>query len=92
MWDAQLTHAADVSTSIWTLQNQVLLPNNTHAVSLVAQNEMDLALLEQKLIEHTIPHVAIREPDLCNQLMAIGLVPCDRSLVKKILQKYPLSK
>ncbi len=70
------------------------LPSNTHAISLVAKDEMDLAQLEQQLIELSVPHAAIREPDepYNGQLMSIGIVPCDRNLVKKILQKFPLSK
>lgn len=73
---------------------KLTLPLDTHAVSLVAPDEQALLMLEQTLIENKIPHAAIREPDAPwnNQLLAIGVVPCERILVKKILQKFSTSK
>jgi hypothetical protein len=63
-------------------------------VVLAARSEMELLSLEKKLISKNIPHAAIREPDApwCGQLMAIGIAPCDRSLVKKEVSNFPLLK
>jgi hypothetical protein len=84
---AQLIHAAGESSP-------GNLPPETRAVALGARSEFELLKLEQKLKKKNIPHVAIREPDepFCGQLMAIGIAPCDRSLVKKEVSNFPLLK
>jgi len=84
---AQLVHAAVDSSPGG-------LPEGTFAVVLAARSEMELLSLEKKLIAKNIQHAAIREPNApwCGQLMAIGIAPCDRSLVKKEVSNFPLLK
>jgi len=84
---AQLIHAAGESSP-------GNLPPDTRAVALGARSELDLLRLEQKLKKKNIPHVAIREPDAPwnGQLMAIGITPCHRSMVKKEVSNFPLIK
>ena len=84
---AQLIHAAGESSP-------GNLPEDTRAVSLGADSEFDLLKLEQQLKKRNIPHAAIREPDAPwnGQLMAIGIAPCRRSLVKKEVARFRLIK
>lgn len=61
----------------------------TYAVVLAAKDEAELEVLALQLED--FPHIAYREPDHDNQLMAIGLEPVkDRRLVKKYLSRLPL--
>jgi hypothetical protein len=82
---AQLVHAAGESS-----------PGNlspgTYAIALAAKSEIQLLTLEKRLISQGIPHAAIREVDLPwdGQLMAIGIAPCDRSIVRKEVSQLPL--
>jgi len=84
---AQLVHAAGESS-----------PGNlspgTYAIALAAQSEIQLLALEKRLISQDIPHAAIREPDAPwdGQLMAIGIAPCDRDLIRKEVSQLPLIK
>lgn len=81
---AQVIHAAGESSD--------RVPSGTHAVALAVPNERALARIEQRLIEHDVPHAAIREPDLpwSGALMAIGIRPMDadnpnlRACVKRL--------
>lgn len=84
---AQLIHAAGESSP-------GNLPPETRAVALGARSEIELLKLEQKLKKKNIPHVAIREPDepWCGQIMAIGIAPCRRSLIRKEVSNFPLIK
>lgn len=67
------------------------LENDTHAVALEVPNEQELLELEQKLLCLGIAHIAIREPDLNNQLMAIGIRPQIRTTnLRKALARYAL--
>jgi hypothetical protein len=67
------------------------LPANTHAVALAAKNVWHLETLEQHLIALRIPHMAIREPDRDNELMAIGISPThDRAILKPVTGKLRL--
>jgi peptidyl-tRNA hydrolase len=59
-----------------------------YAVALYASNEYELLKLEQKLIKANICHQAIREPDIGNQLTAIGIVPQKRKLVKPFVGNF----
>lgn len=69
------------------------LPPSTHAVALEARDEAQLLDLEERLIAAGIQHIAIREPDRNNELMAIGLVPCVRTKqIRKLLSRYGLVK
>ena len=61
-----------------------------YAVALAAKNEAELLLLEDKLLRKAIPHVAFREPDRNNELMAIGIVPMERGRVRNLLSSLPL--
>jgi hypothetical protein len=64
--------------------------SRTIAVVLGARNESKLQRLERQLLAANIPHVAIREPDAPwdSQLMAIGIVPTLRHLVRPYLSDY----
>ena len=66
------------------------MPPGTIAVALSIKNEIELLQLEQLLINNMIPHKAIREPDQNNELMAIGVVPCEKQYVKKFLGRLKL--
>ena len=70
------------------------LPEGTLAVALAVEGELQLLALEQKLKKNNIDFRAIREPDAPwnGQLMAIGIAPCDRSIVKKEVGNLPLLK
>lgn len=92
---AQVTHAADESTSEWTLANQRRIPTGTHAVSLLAPNEEALYDLCRKLEQQGIKHVLICEPDepYCGQAMAVGLWPMERTKnLRKLTSGFPLSE
>lgn len=66
------------------------LPPGTIAVALQVKNEIALLDLEEVLIKNMIPHRAIREPDQNNELMAIGVIPCEKQLVKQFLGRLKL--
>jgi len=62
-------------------------------VALAAKSEEHLAFLEDNLRRLSIPHVAIREPDRGDELMAIGIRPvADRNQLKKVTSSLPLLK
>jgi hypothetical protein len=64
------------------------LPNNTYAVALGVSDELELLALEDVLLREGVAHHSIREPDAPynGALMAIGLVPQERSLtLRKLL-------
>lgn len=82
---AQLVHAAGESA-----RQAPELPSDTHAVALAARDEADLLALEAQLVAAGIPHRAIREPDMAGALTAIGIAPCQRALVKRLVKKFPL--
>ena len=84
---AQLVHAAGESSD-------GNISSGTHAIALSAESEIQLLALEKRLISQNISHVAIREPDkpYCNQLMAIGIAPGDRALIRKEVSQLPLIK
>lgn len=84
---AQLIHAAGESSP-------GNLPEHTFAVCLAVSDEPALLALEERLARADIPHTAIREPDAPwnGQLMAIGIRPLDRTIVRKYLAQYPLLK
>jgi len=71
------------------------IPHDTHAIALAAPDEAALLLLEARLLEENIPHVAVREPDapFNGALLSIGLRPCYRAdlhAVRDILPRLPL--
>jgi hypothetical protein len=80
---AQLAHAAGESFTHSDLP--------TYVVVLAAKNQDDLVALEHRLLEEDIPHVAFREPDLRNELTAIGIKPVeDRRKVRRLLDGFSL--
>jgi peptidyl-tRNA hydrolase len=79
---AQLVHAAGESS------NRV--PTGTYAIVLAVPNQAKLLALEKRLIETGVPHKAIREPDMDNELTAIGVEPGPRKHLRKILSNLPL--
>jgi hypothetical protein len=83
---AQAIHAAGESSS-------GNIPSGTFAVALAARDEEDLLSLEAELRAAGCPHVPIREPDApwLNALMAIGIPPCQRELVRPYLRRFSLA-
>lgn len=63
-----------------------------YAVALVAPDEAELINLETKLLRDNIQHVAFREPDRDNELMAIGITPINRTRLKQYVHHYKLLK
>ena len=51
-----------------------------------------LGCLEKRLIEEGVEHSAFREPDLGNQLVAIGICPDHRQKVRRFVSNLPLIK
>lgn len=82
---AQTIHAAGESSN-------GDIPQGTYAIALAAKDELHLHRIEKKLIKLDIPHVAIREPDAPwnGALMAIGLYPAPRNLVRKGVARLSL--
>ena len=68
--------------------------SGTHAVVLGVERESDLVQVSDALKLHGIPHTLIEEPDppFCNQAMAIGVVPIEKSKVKRVLGRLSLLK
>lgn len=66
------------------------LPGNTHAVVLSAPDEAALAAVKDRLARAGVAHVAIREPDLGDALMAIGVRPARKEILRKHLSSLPL--
>jgi len=63
-----------------------------NSVALAAPNEEALLKLEHKLIKHDVAHIAFREPDMDNELTAIGISPEYRSNLRKFVSNFPLIK
>lgn len=84
---ANLVHAAGESSPGF-------LPKGTYAIALWAKDERELRLLGSRLEDARINPFYIIESEGAHagQLMAIGLAPCDRQLVRKLLSSYPLVK
>lgn len=84
---AQTVHAAGESSP-------GNLPGDTRAVALTAKDETELKAVELRLRDARIPHRAIVEHGggFDGQLMAIGVVPCDRNKVRRLLSELPLMK
>jgi hypothetical protein len=66
------------------------LPEDTHAVVLAADGEAALVALAEKLALAKVEHVVIREPDLGNAMMAIGLRPGRKEALRRHLSSLPL--
>jgi hypothetical protein len=63
-----------------------------HVVVLGVRSEAKLFTLESKLLPAGVRHVAVREPDypFNGQLMAIGLMPCEREAVRAFTGDYQI--
>jgi hypothetical protein len=70
------------------------LPKGTFAVALTAADESELFDLAATLTTRDIPHARIVESEgpHAGQLMAVGIAPCDRERVRKLLSWLPLLK
>ena len=64
----------------------------TFAIALWADSEEDLLCLEEKLFEAGIAHSSYRESDqpYSNELMAVGIQPVERRVVKRFVRKFKL--
>jgi hypothetical protein len=62
----------------------------TYAVALSAADERALSQLEQRLSLDGIPHCAYREPDRNLELMAIGICPQPRYVVRRYVKNFVL--
>ena len=72
------------------------IPLNPHeyAIALTAKDEAELQALSENLFYAGIKHKRIIENDApwTGQLMAIGIPPGKRSVLKRFLSKYPTLK
>jgi hypothetical protein len=68
------------------------LASNTYAVALACPDEPALEALRAVLTANGVHYRAIVETEgpHAGQLMALGLVPCDRASVRKALSQLPL--
>lgn len=86
---AQVVHAAGESVD-------GPVPPGTHAVALAAPDEPTLARVEDRLVEHGIPHHAVREPDSPweGALMAIGIEPmvANNPNLRRVVKRLRLLK
>ena len=82
---AQLIHAADDSSP-------GNLPRGTFAYALVARDEDHLEGISEALFRAGIRHSLVIESDgrYSGQLMAIGVVPCKKEDVYRVLSSLPL--
>lgn len=82
---AQLLHAAGESSP-------GNLPEGTYAIALAVRGERELLEAAMALERHGIPHKLIREPDppFNGAATAIGVVPCPREKVRRLLARYTL--
>ena len=82
---AQVCHAAGESVS-------ETVPVGTHAVVLAARDEAHLREIYQNLITHGVKAHLVEEPDppWHGAAMAIGITPCPRDAVRKLLSSLPL--
>lgn len=80
---AQLLHAAGESVT-------APVPKGTTAIALAAPNEQSLLDLESLLHSSGLRYAAIREPDRGNELMAIGIAPCEKRAARPYVSNYPL--
>ena len=84
---AQLIHAAGESSP-------GNLSPHTFAIALCAKDETHLDQISFELFKNGISHKRIFEPDAPynGQLMAIGVCPGDRKILRKHLSQLPLLK
>lgn len=82
---AQIVHAAGESSP-------GNLPESTHAVVLAVPGEEALERIFVRLVRSQVAFKAICEPDAPwnGQMMAIGLVPAPKSVLRRVLSDVPL--
>lgn len=96
---AQVAHAAGESFASyvgnWNLLAQrgqattdPTVSEQTIVVVLGVSDEKKLKKLAKRLSAENIKHVSFREPDMDNQMTAIGLYPCPREDVRHILRRF----
>ena len=70
------------------------LPDDTHAIVLAVPDEASLARLADRLRKSGVAFVEVREPDdpWANALMALGLAPGRKEVLRKHLSMLPLLK
>lgn len=85
---AQLIHAAGESTLGQRLSS------GTYAFALSAKDEQELLEISERLFFAGVQHKQIREPDAPynGALMAIGVCPGPRKVLRKHFSNLPLSK
>jgi hypothetical protein len=66
------------------------VPPGTYAVVLAARDEGQLVEIEQHLVSRGVAYRAIRETDKGGELMAIGVEPRPRSMLRRHLSSLPL--
>jgi len=64
--------------------------SNTFAVVLTAPDESALLRLEGVLSDNEIPFASFREQDYGSELMAIGIEPVERRIVRRHLSGFSL--
>ena len=68
------------------------LPEGTFAIVKMARDELHLALIADELQAAGVALVRVHEPDrpYCGALMALGLRPARKGVLKRHLRKLPL--
>jgi peptidyl-tRNA hydrolase len=80
---AQIVHAAGESV-------EARVPEGTYAVVLAVPDERALVRLADQLRQAAVPFTVIFEPDMDNQLMALGLRPGPKDELKPHLRHLRL--
>lgn len=70
------------------------LPEGTHAICLVVPDESALLDVERRLTREALPFVRVVEPDApyCGALMALGVRPGRKEVLRRALSSLPLLK
>lgn len=89
---AQLVHAAGESAAASKYAGD--FPYGTYAIALQAKDRHHLAEISCLLLQAKIPHKRIFESDAPydGELMAIGIYPMERDVIRKLLSNLPLVK
>lgn len=85
--EAQVIHAAGESSPGG-------IPPGTFAIALAARDEAELLAIEKRLTDAGASFVSVREPDSPwnGSLMAIGLAPAPKSVLRPLLSSIPCLK
>jgi len=67
------------------------LADGTYAIALEATCA-DIAKLAENLAISGVPHKVVVEPDLNNEVVAIGICPDERQKVRRFVSNLPLIK